>query len=126
GLDRVLVIARVSRTGIPVFIQPNVVMSEQVVVVSNRELSALSCLSSAQNYAWTVAQSSSMKGDLRYTPSDCFETFPQPTHTPRMTETGELLDSFRRPLMLSRQLGLTKLYNLVHDPDYSDADIDRL
>ncbi len=28
--------------------------------------------------------------------------------------------------MLRRELGLTKLYNLVNDPDYADDDIDRM
>ena len=28
--------------------------------------------------------------------------------------------------MLRRELGLTKLYNLVNDPDYTDDDIERM
>ncbi len=34
---------------------------------------------------------------------------------------GTTLDSERREIMLRRQLGLTKLYNLVNDPDITDA-----
>ncbi|MGH3873545.1 MAG: hypothetical protein ACRDSR_18880 [Pseudonocardiaceae bacterium] len=65
-------------------------------------------------------------GDTRYTPSDGFETFPQPELTERMDRVGQELDSFRRSVMLGRQLGLTKLYNLVHDPAVTDQEIQRL
>ncbi len=67
-----------------------------------------------------------MKGDLRYTPSDVFETLPLPAVTPEMRELGDRLDTFRRDLMLSRQVGLTATYNLVHDPKCADADIAEL
>src|SRR5690606_37253924 len=57
---------------------------------------------------------------------DVFETLPLPEMTSEMRELGERLDRFRRDVMLSRQAGLTKTYNLVHDPDCSDADIAEL
>lgn len=65
----------------------------------------------------------------RYTPSDVFETFPRPTLTDRLETAGRTLDTERREIMLRRDLGLTKLYNLVHDPELAagaDADVDRL
>jgi hypothetical protein len=43
-----------------------------------------------------------------------------------MTEAGEELDSYRRSLMLERELGLTKLYNQVHDPKVADSAVERL
>ncbi|WP_028648806.1 Eco57I restriction-modification methylase domain-containing protein [Nocardiopsis sp. CNT312] len=127
GLDRVLVIARVSRTGQPVLVDSGMVMSEQVVVFAHKTHSMLANLSSAQHYVWVVAESSSMKVDLRYTPSSCFETFPMPVLTSRISFVGKELDQERREIMLRRQLGLTKLYNLVHDEgNQGDVDIDRL
>jgi hypothetical protein len=39
---------------------------------------------------------------------------------------GEALDAERRKIMLDRGLGLTKLYNLVHDPAVRDPAIVRL
>lgn len=38
----------------------------------------------------------------------------------------EELHSVRRSVMLGRQLGLTKLYSLVHDPTVTDEEIRRL
>jgi hypothetical protein len=43
-----------------------------------------------------------------------------------MDRVGAELDTFRRGVMERRQLGLTKLYNLVHDPAETDDDIQHL
>ena len=44
-----------------------------------------------------------------------------PIATDRLAEIGEALDTERREIMLRRDLGLTKLYNLVNDPDTPDC-----
>ena len=70
-----------------------------------------------------------MRNDARYTPSDVFMTFPRPEPTERLAEVGRTLDTERREIMLRRDLGLTKLYNLVNDPDVAnaaDADVARM
>jgi hypothetical protein len=72
-----------------------------------------------------------MRTDLRYTPSDVFETFPQPTPQhgllwERIDCTGRALNEFRADLMVRTNLGLTKTYNRVHDPNEHDPDIVRL
>ena len=38
-----------------------------------------------------------------------------------LTEIGRILDTERREIMLRRDLGLTKLYNLINDPDIADS-----
>ena len=58
-----------------------------------------------------------MRTDTRYTPSDVFETFPQPAYCTAVSSAGEALDSYRSKLMLEHELGLTDVYNLVHNPD---------
>ena len=71
-----------------------------------------------------------MKDDLRYTPSDCFETFPFPTalhnnaaiepdqapHCEALEAIGERYHQFRAELMVSTNEGLTSTYNRFHDP----------
>ena len=127
GMDRVIVIARVSKTGLPQRMEVGSVMSEQVVAFTSDALSDLALLSSSFHYLWAVAHASSMKGDLRYTPSDVYETFPKPGLTERVSAAGEQLDRVRSGNMLERGLGLTKLYTFVHDPVcQGDTDIDRI
>jgi hypothetical protein len=67
-----------------------------------------------------------MKDDLRYTPSDCFETFPFPPNW----ETNETLETigkqyyeYRADLMIRNNQGLTDTYNRFHDPDETDPDL---
>jgi hypothetical protein len=68
-----------------------------------------------------------MRTDVNYSPSDAFETFPRPVHSDRLEQLGHTLDEERREIMSRRELGLTKLYNLVNDPEvYGDKDVDRL
>jgi len=70
-----------------------------------------------------------MRNDPRYTPSDVFETFPRPSTSQALEEIGRALDEERREVMLRRDLGLTRLYNLVNDPGFpssSDDDISRI
>jgi hypothetical protein len=126
NLDRVLVVARVSKTGLPVLVPTGQVVSEQTVVFATDRLADLALLSSGIHYSWAIARASSLKGDLRYTPSDVYETLPRPTVTTAMEDAGQALDVLRREIMTERRLGLTSLYKIVHDPTESSREIQAL
>ena len=67
-----------------------------------------------------------MKDDLRYTPSDCFETFPFPEKFeahPQLEAAGQAYYEFRAALMVRNNEGLTKTYNRFHDPNERSDDI---
>lgn len=86
-------------------------------------------LSSSLHQLWAITYGSGMRNDPRYTPSDVFETFPRPTITDEVITVGRMLDKERRDIMLRRQLGLTRLYNLVNDPAIgkaTDTDVARI
>ena len=119
-------IARVSKTVLPVMVQTGQIFSIDLNVFSTDNTGMLGLLSSAPHYWWAISRASTMKGDLRYTPTDVFETLPRPDVTDEMREIGDRLDTFRRELMLARQAGLTATYNLVHDQRCTDADIAEL
>ncbi|WP_434740285.1 Eco57I restriction-modification methylase domain-containing protein [Micromonospora sp. SH-82] len=122
-LKRVVAITRVSKTVMPVLVPTGQVISEAVVVLATDDTAMLALLSSSPHYWWAVSRASSMKADLRYTPSDVFETLPLPHVTPGVREHGDRLDVYRRDVMSSRQAGLTATYNLVFDPACRDEDI---
>jgi hypothetical protein len=78
---------------------------------------------------WARFLGSSMKDDLRYTPTDCFETFPfveQVITDPALESLGQAYYDFRAATMLKNDEGLTKTYNRFHDPDDRSADILKL
>jgi len=125
-LDDVLVISLVSRTVMPIRVSRGQVFSHALGVFATESFADQAVLSSSLHQMWAIKYGSGMRNDPRYTPSDVFETFPRPEPTKGLADIGKTLDTERREIMLRRDLGLTKLYNLVNDPDYADADIDRM
>ncbi|WP_329384260.1 type IIL restriction-modification enzyme MmeI [Streptomyces sp. NBC_01716] len=122
-LDRVLVVARVSKTGLPLFVPTGQVVSEQTVIFATDLPADLALLSSSIHYAWAIARASSLKGDLRYTPSDVYETLPLPVTTERMAAAGTTLHVLRSEIMNASEMGLTKLYGLFHNPENDSSEI---
>jgi len=124
--SRTLAIARVSKTVTPVFVSTGIIYSEQVVVFAYEDYGHFGLLTSAFHWWWAVTRASTMRTDLRYTPTDCFETFAYPQLSLRLTSAAEALDTHRRTLMRERQEGLTKTYNRVGDASETSADITTL
>ena len=128
-LDEVLVIALVSKTVMPVRVPSTQVFSHALGVFATDSCSQQAVLSSSLHQDWAITYGSTLETRVRYTPSDVFETFPRPEPTPELETIGRTLDTERREIMLRRDLGLTKLYNLVNDPDLEagiDPDVDRM
>jgi hypothetical protein len=70
-----------------------------------------------------------MKDDLRYTASDCFETFPFPISfesLPALETIGNAYLEHRAALMGAHNEGMTKTYNRFHDRTERSADIQEL
>ncbi len=126
NMNRVLAIARVSKFVTPVFAPTGQVFSEQCVVFIYDDDFHFGVLNSVFHYLWTVKYCSTFGEGLRYTPSDVFETFPQPPFSPQIEDAGKALDEYRTNLMLSQQIGLTNLYNRFHDPDDDSPEIAEL
>ncbi|MGB3653505.1 MAG: hypothetical protein WBA41_20135 [Rivularia sp. (in: cyanobacteria)] len=76
--------------------------------------------------SWTMQYQSSLETRGRYTPTDCFETFPFPESTINLETIGEKYYNHRQNIMLARQQGLTKTYNRFHNPDETATDIQQL
>jgi hypothetical protein len=132
-MERVIVVAATSRTLAFAFSATGKVFSHATYVFALDKGSQFAIMQSAFHEYWAREYASSMKGDLRYTPSDVFETFPFPSKEERKYETrnpldmiGERYHEHRRQLMLARQEGLTKTYNRFHDPAETSADIAEL
>lgn len=85
---------------------------------------AFGVLSSAIHSAWAWKQSSTLKGDLRYTPTTAFATFPFPTEPAGFRAMIE--DAAREVVALRRHhttalgKGLTALYNAMDEGAYTD------
>lgn len=76
---------------------------------------------------WARKYSGALETRLRYSPSDCFDTFAFPdglwqSTNQRLASIGEQYHEYRRNLMLSLWLGLTDVYNLFHSSEL-EADL---
>jgi len=126
GRQQVLVTARVSATAAFTFLSANSVYSDMLVAFPGLPKLAFPILQSAAHEIWARTLGSSMKDDLRYTPTDCFETFPFPADWQSNAELeaiGERYYQFRAELMVRNQQGLTATYNRFHNPGESAEDI---
>lgn len=129
GLSRVLVCARHQPYWTVAVMPTNVVFSDALVVIALPTDSAFCILQSQVHEAWARFFASSMKDDLRYTPSDCFETFPFPKEfetNPALEAAGKAYYEFRADLMIRNNEGLTKIYNRFHDESETSPNIHKL
>lgn len=120
SLDRVLVVAQVSKTLAFTFVPSNQVISMMCIVLAFDKAKYLSILQSSIHKEWVCKYASALKSDTRYTPSDVFETFPFPENISSAIDEelemiGERYYNARQRLMYSTNLGLTKIYNFFHN-----------
>jgi len=90
--------------------------ADSTVVIASDDFYILGIITSNIHRIWVKAQSSTLKGDTRYTHNTCFETFPFPQNPDTQvieqirTKTEEL-HQYRTQQMESKQWGITTLYN---------------
>ncbi len=125
-LPRALAIARVSRTAAFTLVATNQLLNEKIFVFPTDRLAWFAALQSRPHELWARTFSTTLKDDLQYTPSDCFETFPFAKDwetNARLEEAGRANYDFRAALMVRNAEGLTRTYNRFHDPEERDAGI---
>jgi type I restriction-modification system DNA methylase subunit len=119
NLDKVIVVALISKTaGFDIY-SSNLIFSNKVEVFALSKHQEFSLLMSTLHNIWAWKYSTTMKSDLNYTPNTTFETFPFPlkikiNQEQKLEQIGKEYHLYRRQLMLSMQLGLTKTYNAFH------------
>ncbi len=102
----------------------------QLMVVALHEYYHFGILQSQLHAIWARARGSTLKGDLRYTNTTIFETFPFPplsaaryvpgarppgSKADRVAETAETFDRTRAAACKQQGLGLTRVHNQLHD-----------
>jgi hypothetical protein len=127
-LDRCLVTSRVAKHLVFSFQPTSRIFSEATNVFPLSSFTAVAVLQSRVHEPWARLLSSSMKMDLRYSASDCFETFPFPNSNPRavlpdLESIGQTLYDTRAAFMVDTNQGLTKTYNALKDPACDDPRI---
>jgi hypothetical protein len=123
GMKRVLVIPRVTKYMLCTWEPLGIVCSEQTCLIASESDADFALLQSTFHDDWARFCGSTLETRMRYTPSDCFETFPFPSELQRLDDVGERYHLHRQSIMLARQEGLTKTYNRFHDSHEVAEDI---
>jgi len=105
------------------FVPSSTVFSHALAVVASDSYEVFAVLNSNFHEVWARAFCSYNLALMRYSPSDLFSTFPFPAKSRGVWETGECLQRHRRTLMLSGHIGLTDIYNRIHDPSERSQEI---
>ena len=100
----------------------DLVFTNSCYVLTTDRWDLCTVVQSTLHEVWARKYSGSLKQDLRYSPSRCFDTFPFPadlwrTANAELADIGEHYHEHRKALMQSLWLGLTKIYNLFHARD---------
>lgn len=127
--NSILVRTRVSPHHAVIRYSTPVVPDTSLVVFPFDDHARFATLQSRPHELWARFFSSTLEDRMRYTPSDCFRTFPFPVNlesAPALDTAGEAYHAFRAELMSGRNEGLTKTYNRFHARGENGADIARL
>jgi hypothetical protein len=129
GLEHVLALSRLGNALAFAFLPTKCVFSDRLVVIVLDTFTAFAVLQSRSHEAWARLFGSSLKDDLIYNNTDCFETFPFPIkwNTNLVLEAaGKAYYKRRADIMISSNEGLTATYNRFNDPEQRDPEILKL
>jgi hypothetical protein len=122
-LKRCLVNSQVSKHLIFAFQPSDRIFAHTLYAFPLDKFSQFALLQSRVHEPWARLLSSSLEDRLRYTPTDCFETFPFPRDLTSLEPIGERLYTVRDEHMVATNQGLTKTYNALKDPANTDPAI---
>jgi hypothetical protein len=122
-MERVLVVPLVSKYMICSWSAASMVYSHALGVIASEDNATFALIQCTFHDYWARYCGSTLETRMRYTPSDCFETFSFPKNTDTLNDIGERYYTHRQSIMLARQEGLTKTYNRFHNPDEHAPDI---
>jgi len=137
GLEWLLVNLFTSQLHSFSWINANSVFANSLNIYPSSSQAGFACLQSGSHEIWAKLLSSSLEERVRYTPTDCFATFPFPTalldsvaDDPALDATRQSLDAigeryhqFRSELLIRNNEGLTSTYNRFHDPAEASSDL---
>ena len=125
--DRVLVRSRVCSRNMVGFIPAKWVYSDALIVFVTESYADCANLQSSFHNAWIDATASTMRTDVRYVQSRCFDTYPLTVEKDEaVSHSSEAYCQYRKQVLVKRNEGLTKTYTRLNDPSESSEDIQKL
>lgn len=125
-LERVLVVARVTKYVNPSVASAGIVFADQLIVFALPAGDYVGIFNSTIHQEWAWKNCSTMGAStLRYAPTDSFEGFPFPTLTEELINQGKNYDVLRSKILKQCNVGLTALYNFFHNSNLTSEIIEQ-
>lgn len=129
GLESVLAITQTSPHLAISRLSNGMIYDQKLVIVADETLVSFANLQARPHELWARTFAATMKDDLSYTQSDCFQTYPFPATSEASSAVemaGQAYHDYRAALMVARKEGMTRTYNRFHDWNEHAEDINRL
>jgi hypothetical protein len=109
----------------------NCVFTDALYIFTTERWDLYAVVQCTLHEVWARKYSGALETRLRYSPSDCFETYPFPnglwqTTRSALADLGERYHEHRRALMRQLWLGLTDIYNLFHTRDLTPDQVAKI
>lgn len=101
-------------------------LSNAIVGFACNDLALLALLQSNIHFVWVQRYTSTLESRFRYSPSNVFINFPIPTLNQKLNNAGKEFLYLRNQILIDRNIGLTKLFNLLHNNSCNADDINNL
>lgn len=125
-LSRYIAGNRIGKRFLFCWAEPTTCPSDLTIVFAFEDDYAMGVLTSSIHEAWARSESSTLRIDLRYTPTSCFEAFPWPQPDARVRDgigdIAQRLIERRQVICVENEIGLTDLYNRVEEGAWSEVD----
>ncbi|MBE6427067.1 MAG: hypothetical protein E7028_00515 [Planctomycetaceae bacterium] len=122
NLENFIIQTRHSKFLSPVRVPTDAIYSESTIIFPTDSAELLAVLNSSVHEIWVRETSSSLGNELRYSPTDCFNTFPLPP----LKKAPMTWDKRRWGVCRALNCGLTALMNRIHDPKELNPEILKL
>jgi hypothetical protein len=125
--NRLLAICVVSKHLAFTFIPSSWIATPSICCFLFHQYSDFALLQSQVHLAWARRGSSTLGKTSRYISGRCFDTFPFPINSARenLGSIGEEYFAYRSLFMKRAGIGMTEAYNMLNDPNITDADVIR-
>lgn len=108
------------------FLPPGCVYADSLYIFTDFTFEHFAVVQSRVHEVWARMFGTSMKDDLTYTGTTCYENYPFPSSTAGLEECGRSYNVERTAFMSSLQVGLTKLSNRLNSPDDNSVEVLKL
>jgi hypothetical protein len=108
------------------FVPSGCIYANSLYVFSDPSYAHFAVVQSRVHEVWARMFGTSMKDDLRYTGTTCYENYPFPAASDELEAAGERYNNERSAVLVKLQLGLTKLSNRLNSKDDHSLEMIRL